>query len=126
MMKVRAWLRGLTDPGMSTRAWPVLDWRLVALLHRGPPVIWIPEIALAAGDFRWGDFGYLPVYRGRSLRAWRAVWPLPLWALHVVGHGVWLMVWGVVDWLWRHGLVHFDSPENAESMLRDLRLGRQK
>lgn len=132
--KLRAVLKELTDPGVPTTAWPG-DWRDLELLQHGPPVVWIPVSFLARHyapsdalrflGFRWGDFGYLPVYRGRTVRAWRAVWPLPLWALHIIGHAVWLATWGLVAWLERRGLVHFDAAENELLRLRDVRLGRR-
>jgi len=118
--KLRAWLRRLTNPGVATTL-PVLPlW-----LGNGPAVIWLSDSWRLRNRVRWGDHGYLPVYHDPSLRAWRAVWPLPLWAVHVVGHGGWLLLWGTVGLLWRHGLVRFESRENDVARLRDLRFGRE-
>jgi len=119
-MKLRAWLRELTNPGV-----PVVKSRRPLWLRNGPAVIWVSDFDRFRSGFQWGDHGYLPVYRDRSLRAWRAVWPLPLWAVHVVGHGAWLFLWGAVGLLWRHGLVRFESRENDLARLRDLRFGRE-
>jgi hypothetical protein len=93
-------------------------------LHDGPPVTFISQRCLDRDVFRWGDYGYLPVYKDPARWGYRAVWPLPLWFLHVMGHGAWLLAVNMVVYLRRRNLVHFDCSEAAIPRFRDLRLGR--
>lgn len=92
-----------------------------ASLHDGPPVTLISYRLLKDGDFHWGDYGYLPVYKDHIGRHYRAVWPLPLWALHVIGHGAYLLFWGTLRRLHCWGLVVSVAPEGCETRIRDLR-----
>ena len=94
------------------------NWRL----HHGPPVTVIGDRWLHQG-FRWGDFGYLPVYRDPRFLGWVAVWPLPLWLLHVIGHRCWFLGIRIADRLLRGHLIHIACPENEVAKFRHLRLG---
>jgi hypothetical protein len=108
------------------------DWGSIAVntdlegrvtLHDGPPVVWVNRSIRGMSDFHWGDFGYLPVYRNRNIlgRRYRAVWPLPLWAVHVIGHGAYLLLWGALQRLYDWGLVTVDAEEYDDFRWRDLR-----
>lgn len=118
--------RFIDEPGTMVLRWEdEANGKSTLHLVEGPPVIWIADSTRRREAwFHWGDFGYLPVYRDEFHPRYRAVWPLPLWILHVIGHGAYLGFWGTIRFLMGRGLIHFDQPEYLSIQLRRLRLGR--